>query len=467
MGSVAAAIQAQGETVLGSEADLYEPMKSLLQNAGVHVFPEFNPNNILAAQPDAIVVGNAVSRGNEELEVALDHRLTLTSLPALITDRLISKNTSVVIAGTHGKTTTTAMTAWLLEATGHAPGFLIGGVPGNFPVGCRPVPADRHNTPQGVFVTEGDEYDSAYFDKRSKFLHYRPDIAVINNIEFDHSDIFDTLDDVLKTFRLFSRLIPRNGLLLVPDNDPNVARILPDCPAPIATFGFTEDAEFRATDLTATESGHTFTLTVKSTGDQFGPISVPLSGHHNVRNMLAACAIALRLGTPGTLLPAASTGFIPPARRLQVVTTYRGCTVIDDFAHHPTAIAATIEALRLRYPGRRLFVAFEPRSNTTTRNLFQTELAQAFTGADGVLIGALDRPHRYTEAERLDTNLLVRQIESSGASAYALPLELGQEKGWGLHLLTVLNGWIKPGDVIATLSNGDFGGLRKLLLTGE
>ena len=462
MGGAAAACKRLGLDVSGSEADLYEPMKSYLAEHGVRVYPSFDPQNLLAASPDKVVVGNAVSRGNEELEAALDAKMELVSLPALIREKLIAKNTSVVIAGTHGKTTTTAMTAWLLEAAGREPGFLIGGVPGNFTESCRPAPPHRHNTSEGVFVIEGDEYDTAYFDKRSKFLLYQPDIAVLNNIEFDHADIFDSLDAVLRSFRLFLRLVPRRGVAIVNGDDENVRGLLKDAVSPVETFGFGDGCDWQAVDLEDGPDGVAFTLRFR--GEDRARLSCVLQGRHNAANLLAACAVAHHCGVPFDQMVKGAASFLPPKRRLEEIGTFQGATVVDDFAHHPTAIRATLQALAARYPDRKIWVAFEPRSNTTTRNLFQAELESCFEGAAGVVLGALDRPWRYTDNEKLDVGRVLAAVRAQGGQAAAVSEDDARQKDWGKVAFDALRAWVGPGDVVAVLSNGDFGGLRKMLV---
>lgn len=455
MGGVAAACQQAGETVFGSEEVLYEPMKSYLADSGVHVFPSFDPKNMIDCEPTKIVVGNAVSRGNEELEVALEKRMKCVSLPQVISEKLIAEKISVVIAGTHGKTTTTAMTANLLEVGGLKPGFLIGGVPGNFDVSCRPGEGN-------VFVIEGDEYDSAYFDKRSKFLHYRPDIAVVNNLEFDHADIFDNLEAIKKSFRLFIRLVPRNGLILANGDDENVRDILKVACSPVETFGFSEDCAWRVTDFNDTPNGSEFSLTYL--GEPVGTFHSPVNGRFNITNMVVAIATGHRLGMTLDQLQKGVATYISPKRRMQEVGEWKGALVIDDFGHHPTAIKETLSALFARYPGRRVIACFEPRSNTTTRSFFQKELVDCFEGVSGLAIGALDRPERYSIKERLDTQKIIEQV---GVPGFSISNEQGQNPGWGTYIFEWLKTIVTPNDLVVVFSNGDFGGLRKLLAAGN
>lgn len=462
MGGVAAACQKLGYRVIGSEAQLYEPMKSYLAENGVQVIPQFDPENLHTAKPDEVVVGNAVSRGNAELEEALDLNLPQVSLPELVGRSLIADNISVVVAGTHGKTTTTAMVAWMLESAGLNPGFLIGGVPANFDVSCRPAsPAPGK---RGVFVVEGDEYDSAYFDKRSKILHYRPTIAVLNNAEFDHSDIFDSLDDILKSFRLYLRLVPRKGLILVNGDDPNIQRLLANLNlenVPIQTFGTGELNDWVISNIESTDQGGSYDIAFR--GEPKGRVSMDPTGEINARNMTVACAVATQLGIPFDAILQGAKTYRHPKRRMEVIGTWKGATVIDDFGHHPTAIKETLKAIADKYPGQRILAAFEPRSNTTTRNVFQKELAECFTVAAGVAIGSLDRPERYDDTQRLDLDRLKSDLESLGKLAYVLPLSRAGKEGWGSDLETVLAEWVQENDLLVLFSNGDFGGLRARL----
>ena len=451
MGGVAGALTKAGERVFGSEELIYEPMKSYLAECGVTVFPTFDGSRLIETSPDIVVVGNAVSRGNEELEVALERKMNCVSLPQVIAAKLIGTHTSIVIAGTHGKTTTTAMTANVLEVGGLEPGFLIGGVPGNFDVSCRPAGGS-------VFVSEGDEYDSAYFDKRSKFLHYKPDVAVVNNIEFDHADIFDDLEQIKKSFRLFIRLVPRNGVVLANGDDPVVLDVLKDACSPVETFGFCEKCFWRITDFVAGADGSSFT--VYRDGELLGEFRTPVTGEFNALNMLVSIACAHRLGVPLDLIQKGTESYISPKRRMQEKGTWRGALVIDDFGHHPSAIRQTIDALIDRYPNKKIIACFEPRSNTTTRNFYQKELAECFSRAGAVAIGALDRPWRYSETERLNLTELADALPKPN---FVLSLEQGKEGNWGHYIKDWLEKIVEPNDLLVTFSNGDFGGLRQLL----
>lgn len=460
MGSVAAALGRQDWEVSGSEEDLYEPMKSYLAEGGVRVIPRFDPANLAEVQPDVVVVGNAVSRGNPELESALNQRLPLTSLPQLVAEKLIDRNLSLVVAGTHGKTTTTAMLAWLLEQAGRRPGWMIGGVPKNLPESCRPVPRDLHNTDQGLFVIEGDEYDCAYWDKRSKFLWYRPHVAIFNNLELDHTDIFTSLEDIQKSFRLLLRTVPQNGLALVKEGDLGIAPFLKDAVSPLESFGI-EKGDWQARSYQESPEGSRFEIWRRD--EKWASITLAAPGEHNALNFLAACAAASHVGLSGAEAEAGAATFQLPKRRMEWIGSWMGADVVDDFAHHPTAIQETIKAASAAYPGQRIFAVFEPRSNSTTRSIFQKELGECFAGAAGVFFGPLDRPGRFSQEERLDTRALADVFQAQGMEAEALGTEHSNTKGWGSLAQAWLAERIKPGDLVLLLSNGDLGGLRALL----
>lgn len=461
MGSVAVACTMQGHTVTGSDGPLYPPMSTVLDAAGITRYEGYSAERLRDLTPDVVVIGNAISRGNPELECVLSDRLPMISMAEFIGKHLISRNTSIVCCGTHGKTTTTSMAAWLLEYANREPGFLIGGVPGNFTVGCRPVPEHLHDTFAGVFVSEGDEYDTAFFDKRSKFVHYRPTIAIINNVEFDHADIFSSLDDIIRSFSHMVRIIPREGVLLVNADDANALRAAHNAPCTVECVGISKGATWRLTSIV--EDGANTRWTLLRDNEEYGAFTLPMPGQHNIRNASMAIAATAHAGLSAQEQEAALQQWRAPKRRLEVIATWNGCTVIDDFAHHPTAIEKTIQALRQRFPAARLHVVFEPRSNTTTRNFFQRELATCFAGATTVCIGPVNRPERYLEEERLDTALLLRDLKGLGVDAHALDSSRAQDPAWGSDVIALLETRVSDGDVIAVLSNGDVGGLRGLL----
>ncbi len=457
MASVAVALSHAGHAVTGSDTQLYPPMSSFLDIHNIRYFSGFSEKNLQGVSPDtSIVVGNAISRGNVELEYALDHHLKLVAMPDLVRHHLIAENTSIVVAGTHGKTTTTSLVAWLLEHGGLKPGFLVGGIPENFPVGCRP----SGRSDNGFFVTEGDEYDTAFFDKRSKFLLYRPDIAIINNIEFDHADIFDSLEDIKRSFRLFVNLIPRNGLLLVNGDDTVALEIASRAFCKVERFGINADAEWSATNIRSDGDASTFDLIRQ--GSFIGTIRVPLFGNYNIMNTLAAIAAATRSGLSIEAITHAMPLFLRPKRRMEIIGTYaRNITLIEDFAHHPTAIRVTLEALGQLYAGRRIIACFEPRSNTTTRNIFQQELSECFGPASIVVMGKVHRPDRYAPDKSLNTERIKDELEKQGKTLF-----LAGKDGvnYPADIVEFLQPHLQKGDVVALLSNGSFGGLKQLLV---
>jgi UDP-N-acetylmuramate: L-alanyl-gamma-D-glutamyl-meso-diaminopimelate ligase len=420
MASVAALCRERGFTVTGSDENVYPPMSTFLESRGIRIIAGYRDTN-LDHNPDVIVVGNAMRRGNPEVERALDERRRMTSLPELVSDILLPGKTSIVVAGTHGKTTTTSMLAWVLESAALNPGFLIGGIPHNFGCGAR-LGTGTH------FVIEGDEYDTAFFDKRSKFVHYRPDIAIVNNIEFDHADIFADLDAVKRSFRQLVAIVPRRGLIIANATDANVL------------------------DVTA---GALCEMQLFTASDADG-YDLPLPGDHNKFNAAAVIVCATALGLTRDQIQHGLSTFTGVKRRMEVRGEAGGVIILDDFAHHPTAIAETIRAIRQRYPQRRLWTLFEPRSNTTRRNIFQRELADALALADGVFIGKVDRLQELGERDRLDPELLARDIQQTGKpAAYCAQTDL---------LLAQIVPQLKPGDIVAVFTNGKFDNIHEKLL---
>jgi len=441
MASAAAAMLDKGFAVTGSDQNVYEPMASFLASKNIPVLNGYDERH-LAHKPDLVVIGNAISRGNSEAEYVLDHKLRYTSLPALLAEFFIRGKRSIVVSGTHGKTTTTSLLTWVFEHNGLNPSYLIGGIPNNFSQGARFTDSDW-------FIIEGDEYDTAFFDKRSKFIHYLPEIAIVNNLEFDHADIFDNLDAVKKTFGHFIRLVPRNGLLLGNGDDANLNPLLNVTHCPVKKFGLGGDYAVYA-----------FNLRYGPTATEFEIPSfkfhLNLVGEFNVRNALAVIGAAKHCGLSNKQIQSAFDTFKGIKRRLEIKGIAGGVTVIDDFGHHPTAIRETLRALRHKYAREKIWAVFEPRSNTTRRNVFQDELATAFADADAVVVAQVARLETLAPAERLDTEKLMQQIGAGGKPAAHLPDVEAIVNHLGQHA--------QGGDVVVVFSNGGFGGIHGKLL---
>jgi UDP-N-acetylmuramate: L-alanyl-gamma-D-glutamyl-meso-diaminopimelate ligase len=410
MGNAALLVKEQGHEVLGSDAGVYPPMCDVLADAGIEVLEGFDAARLAALKPDRVVVGNAMSRGNPEVEWLLDQsEVPFISLPALFHDTVLANRRPVVITGTHGKTTTSTLTAYLLDASGAEPGWLIGGVPNDLPGGAQLGCGQP-------FVIEGDEYDSAFFDKRSKFIHYRPQVAVLNNLEFDHADIFRDLEDVQRSFRHFLRILPASGYALVNGDDANLAVLLPAPWTQVIRVGVSEDNDLLIRNFHDSPGGASFELAWK--GRSWAQITWPMHGLFNARNAaMAALAAALASGCadPCEFELSALATFSGVRRRQDVLHADPAWTVLEDFAHHPTAVAAAIEALRAAYPDRRMTVCFEPRSNTAATSRFQVEFQRALSGADRVYFGAVHRAERMRPEERLDTAVMATAIGDSKA----------------------------------------------------
>jgi UDP-N-acetylmuramate: L-alanyl-gamma-D-glutamyl-meso-diaminopimelate ligase len=441
MGSVAAAMKAKGFTVTGSDENVYPPMSTFLESCGVEIFTGYKAEHIPAGA-DVIVIGNAISRGNAEAEETLNRKLLYVSLPEVLKEGFLRGKRNFVVTGTHGKTTTSAMLAWLMESAGLAPSYMIGGLPKNLGQGAK-------FTDSSHVVLEGDEYDTAFFDKRSKFLHYLPELVTINNIEFDHADIYDSLDQIKLTFSRLLRIVPSKGLAVVNGDDANCLEVSKDAPCPVRTIGMGEGCDLRieGVDYRAGESGF------RLGGETY---VLPMVGEFNVRNAAMAVTAGLFAGlTPAQVREGLRT-FEGVARRQELRGEEAGVKVIDDFAHHPTAIAQAITGMRQLYPGARLWVIFEPRSNTTRRNVFQGELAEALGGADLAIVPKIADPGKVAEAERLDPEKLIAEVRARGAQAWYL--ESVED------IVAHVAREAKAGDVVAVLSNGGFGGLHNLLL---
>ena len=414
MGHAALLLKEQGHDVFGADAGVYPPMSEVLLQAGIEIHEGYDAERLQQLNPDRVVIGNAMSRGNVEVEWLLNQsRVPFVSLPQLFHESVLPQRSPVVITGTHGKTTTSTLTAYLLDAAGAQPGWLIGGVPRDLPGGAqlgRGAP----------FVIEGDEYDSAFFDKRSKFIHYRPQVAVINNLEFDHADIFRDLEDVLRSFRHFLRIVPSQGCVVVNGDDANVVSLLPVPWTRIVQVGTGAHNDLRIENFSDGAAGSQFELVWQ--GELWARVSWPMHGLFNARNAaMAAMASALAQGldSPLGFDLSALSHFQGVRRRQDVLHHCERWTVLEDFAHHPTAITGALEGLRAAYPGRELVVSFEPRSNTARTALFQAAFTQALSAADQVYLGAVHRAEQMEAAARLNTGDMVLELQQQGVPAQA------------------------------------------------
>lgn len=448
MATLAAMLKRRGFDVRGSDANMYPPMSTFLDQEGIRAFSGYHADHI-TPDLDLVVIGNAVSRGNPEVEEVLDRKIRHVSMPEAVREHFLWASRSIVIAGTHGKTTTTALAAWLLTAGGLDPSMLVGGIAANFGDGGSSYRLGGGRD----FVIEGDEYDSAFFDKTAKFLKYLPDVAVVTNIEFDHADIYANLDEIRLAFRRLVNLVPRRGLLLLGADSADARALEMHARCRVETFGVSETADWQARDLRMTDAGTTFRV---SRGQaSFGIFEVPLLGEHNVRNALAALAVGSALGLPSKTLADAMWQFKGIRRRLEAVGVVAGVTVYDDFAHHPTAVAATLSALRAAHPGRRLRAVFEPRSASSCRRVFQQEFATALARADDVIVAAVYRAN-LPEEERLSEDVIVQDLQAAGRQARHIP---GVD-----DIVATLVRERRDGDLIVIMSNGGFGGIHEKLL---
>jgi UDP-N-acetylmuramate: L-alanyl-gamma-D-glutamyl-meso-diaminopimelate ligase len=460
MASLAGMLQARGHRVTGSDAAAYPPMSDVLAGLGIPLHQPYVEAN-LTPRPDLVIVGNAISRGNVELELVLDARIPFTSMAAVLHDEFLAGRESLVVAGTHGKTTTTSMLAWIYEVAGKreleegnnqeaarfAPSFLIGGVAENFGTSfmVRPEIAGVRQP----FLLEGDEYDTAFFDKGPKFLHYFPDAAILTHVEFDHADIYVDLAAVKTAFKRLVNLIPRRGRLVAFDGSENVSECVGRAFCAVERYGFQADSHWRLTNLR--QAGTTTQWTVLRGGEPFAELLLPMAGEHNALNATAAAALAAGQGVPVAAIIEALASFRSVKRRLEVRAEVNGVTIIDDFAHHPTAIRETLRALRTAYPARRIWAVLEPRSNTLRRNVFEHELVESLALADRIVMAAIFKSEAIPADERLHPENVVAELRARGldaamyADADAIVAAIAPE--------------MRGGDVVAILSNGGFGGI--------
>jgi UDP-N-acetylmuramate: L-alanyl-gamma-D-glutamyl-meso-diaminopimelate ligase len=447
MATLAAMLRTRAYDVQGSDHAVYPPMSDFLAREGIRVLDGYSAEHI-TGDIDRVVVGNTISRGNPELEAVLDRKLRYLSLPEAIRDHFLWDARSIVIAGTHGKTTTTSLAAWVLTSCGLDPSLLVGGIAANFDGSYR-LGAGRD------FVIEGDEYDSAFFDKTAKFLKYLPDIAVVGNLEYDHADIYPDMESLRTAFRRFLNLVPRSGRTLLGADSEEAVRLAPFARSAVETFGLAPGADWRASALRPHREGTEFD--VMHAGEPLGHFVVPLWGAHNVCNALAALAVGDAVGLTPDAMGAALALFKGVRRRLELRGRARGVSVYDDFAHHPTAIRETIRAIRAAHPDARVWAVFEPRSATSCRRVFQDDFIRAFdeSGADETVLAAVFRS-TLPEDERLDVAAIVKELASRGRQARYIPTVA--------EIVRTIADEARDGDLVVIMSNGGFDGIHDKLL---
>lgn len=457
MGAVASAMARKGYVVTGTDANVYPPMSTFLESEGINIFQGYKPENI-PADADLIVIGNAMSRGNAEVEAVLERHLRYKSLPETMKEYFLWGRRNFVVTGTHGKTTTTSMLTWLMEDNALNPSFMIGGIARNLGCGGRFTDSD-------FCVLEGDEYDTSFFDKRSKFLHYLPEVVIINNIEMDHADIYANVEEIKLSFKRLLRVVPRSGIVFMNADCPNCRDVRACAAAELrmvrtVSVGMGEDADIRIGNIEYRTDGSSFTLTGKW-DDEHGlenvQLHVPMVGDFNIRNAAMAACAALFAGLTEEQVRDSLLRFEGVARRQEVRGCVNGVTVVDDFAHHPTAIRLAIAGLRQRYPKSRLWVLFEPRSNTTIRNLFQNELAASLSLADFAVVSKVENHKSLKADEQLNEEQLCNDIKASGTDCY-----MGKNAD---DIVANVVTRVHPGDVLLVMSNGGFGGIHNKLLS--
>ena len=438
MAALAGMLKDRGYEITGSDENVYPPMSTFLEAKGIPVYNKFDPAHLQPA-PDLVIIGNAMSRGNAEVEYVLNHQIRYASIAEALKKYFIRGKYSCVVAGTHGKTTTTSLFAWILESAGLNPGFFVGGLPENFGQGYQ-LGTGRH------FVLEGDEYDTAFFDKAPKFLHYLPNLVILNNIEFDHADIYSGFDAVKLSYQRLINIIPGNGHLIACSDDPVVMELSKRAFCNVVTFGIEPQADWQACELSLLDKGTQFF--VKRKEERYGPFFIPMWGEHNIKNATAVLAASQQLGVPLEKVQEAFQQFKGVRRRLQTRLENRFVTVMDDFAHHPTEVKATLKTIRAKYPQKNIWAVFEPRTATTKRKLFEKDYIQAFAEVNSVVFAPLHRPDKVPAEERLSLETVAEKIRSQGKQVEIM--------AGGEIMATFLAEQISTGDVVVFMSNGDF-----------
>jgi UDP-N-acetylmuramate: L-alanyl-gamma-D-glutamyl-meso-diaminopimelate ligase len=450
MASLAGMLQLRGYRITGSDAAAYPPMSDLLHGLGIAIKEPYAEDN-LSPRPDLVIVGNAISRGNVELEYVLDQRIPFRSLAEMIQHEFLPGKDSLVVAGTHGKTTTTSMLAWIYEVASRSrpevtPSFLIGGIAENFGTSFHV----REGKP---FILEGDEYDTAFWDKGPKFMHYFPDALILTHVEFDHADIYADLDAVKTAFRRLVNLVPRRGRVIAFDGSPNVDECVARAFCAVERYGFRPGSAWQVRNLTHDQRNSSWTIF--RSGQEWLKVTLPMPGEHNALNATAAAALAAGQGIDSASIAEALLTFRSVKRRLEVRAVAAGVTIVDDFAHHPTAIRETLKALRAAYPGQKLWAVLEPRSNTLRRNVFERELVESLALADGIVVAGVFKQESIAEGERMHPEKVVAELVRAGHDATFFPTADAIVQG--------LTPRLKSGDVVAILSNGGFDGIYEKL----
>ncbi len=450
MGSLAGLLKLKGFEVTGSDTGIYPPMSDQLASLKIQVLSGYTPENLDKTKPDLVIVGNAVSETNEEVLALQNLGLPRFSMPEAIEKLFLADHFPIVVAGTHGKTTTSALLAWLLERTGQSPSFLVGGILKNFGSSYQLGSGD-------YFVIEGDEYDSAFFDKKPKFLHYHPRMLILNPVEYDHADIYKNLDHVMQAFAELISLMPKDGLILACSDSPNVKKLISQSPCRVVTFGSRGPADLQAEKI---RFGERTLFEVTRNGKSLGEVASPLLGRHNADNLLGVIGILLELGIPLKETNTALLEFRGVKRRQEVLATIRGITLIDDFAHHPTAVLETLKAVRHRYPEGKLWAIFEPRSNTTRRKVFQKDFVTAFEPADEIIFAAPYLPEKIPEEERLDPLQVVEDLKTHGKKARYFSSASHIDE-----IVGTITREANSKDILCFMSNGGFGGIYEKMMT--
>jgi UDP-N-acetylmuramate: L-alanyl-gamma-D-glutamyl-meso-diaminopimelate ligase len=445
MASLAGMLREKNYTVSGSDTNVYPPMSDFLDQLGIPVYKGFNAENIRKANPDLVVIGNALSRGNVEVEYVLDSGIRYASMAETVKELFIRGKNSIVVTGTHGKTTTTAMLAWIFEVAGRKPSFLVGGIAENF--GRSFQVSDGPD-----FIIEGDEYDTAFFDKGPKFLHYLPRIVLLKNIEFDHADIYSDLEALKTSFRRLINIVPASGLIVAGMDSPVVRELVPAAHSRVAGTGL-GTGEWRAVNIEAVD-GMQFDVVCKQ--DQIGRFSIPLLGSFNVENALGAIVVAREAGIGNDSIQKALSSFKSVKRRLEVRGEVNGITVYDDFAHHPTAVLETLRAIRQRYPRQRVWAVFEPRSQTCRRRIFEQAFIESFDSADAVVIARVFGASKIDPADVLSPDRVAEGVRARGKQAHAFDTTD--------EIVAFLSGELRSGDQVVVMSNGGFDNIHNRLL---